>query len=479
IDPVWNLGDRMCEKHNKLTELYCRTDQSCICVLCMKTDHKSHNVVPLEEEYEAAAAKINETIEKVQEMIHSPSEKITEMERSVDISNREAEEEAAATVEVFTDLICSIQKNQDELLEVIKERHEATKQKTEGFVKELKLEITELERRRTKLESEDHHPFLQSFSTMCSPLKKDWKNISVDSNLSVGKVRGAVSLLKKTIDIEMEQLPDIKLKRMKEHAVDVTLDPNTAHCELFLSQDGKQVTHVDTRQNFPKNPKRFERFPDVLGKEGFKTENFYYEVQVKGKTEWTVGGEYKASLVKIKLKEKLQKVGVFVDLNKGEVSFYDVDSKSHIYSFTGYYFKEKLYPYFNSQSNYNGTNSAPLIITPRAQSWALRGKFLLHPTPPPRLEISRFTAAGSSGAQASVIAPSAEVTELKTELRSIERLIEELLHRQTELSSRLSHLEPVAGPSRAPDGLDPPSWSLSHPLSVLTLPAERSAPVGQ
>ncbi|KAM3849147.1 LOW QUALITY PROTEIN: butyrophilin subfamily 2 member A2-like [Diretmus argenteus] len=189
----------------------------------------------------------------------------------------------------------------------------------------------------------------------------------------------------------MEQLPDIKLKRMKEHAVDVTLDPNTAHCELFLSQDGKLGTHVDTRQNLPKNPKRFERFPDVLGKEGFKQGIFYYEVQVKGKTEWTVGvlkesvdrkgdaqlsitngfwviilyeGEYKASLVKIKLKEKLQKVGVFVDLNKGEVSFYGVDSKSHIYSFTGNYFKEKLYPYFNPQSNYNGTNSAPLIITP-------------------------------------------------------------------------------------------------------------------
>lgn len=57
LDPVKNLDDRMCKTHNKTTELYCRTEQACICVLCFKTDHKSHDVVPLEEEYEAMVAK--------------------------------------------------------------------------------------------------------------------------------------------------------------------------------------------------------------------------------------------------------------------------------------------------------------------------------------------------------------------------------------------------------------------------------------
>ncbi|XP_044041494.1 zinc finger protein RFP-like [Siniperca chuatsi] len=402
LDPVKNLDDRMCKSHNKITELYCRTDQVCICVLCFKTNHKSHNVVPLEEEYEAVMAKKDEAMASIQKMIQSRSEKIVEIENSVVVSQREAEKEKEASVQVFTDLIRSIQRSQAELVEVIEERYRATKQKAECFLKELKMEMAELESRSSQLEqlsqSEDHHHFLQSFPTLCSPLNKDWTNIGVPSDLSFEAVRGAVTLLKQRLGEIMEGLPEIKMKRMREHAVDLTLDPDTAFCSLVISQDGKQVILVDTKQNLPYNPKRFEMYSEVLAKEGFTTGKFYYEVQVTGKTEWIVGvvresvdrkkdmalsvkngawviglddgiySAYTKSTVKITLKEKLQTVGIFVDYDKGVVSFYDVNSKSHIYSFTGALFTEKLYPYFCLQSNVNGTNSAPLIITPVPQT---------------------------------------------------------------------------------------------------------------
>ncbi|KAM4615143.1 E3 ubiquitin-protein ligase TRIM39-like [Polymixia lowei] len=398
IDPVLNLDDRMCKRHNRLVEVYCRTDQTCICVLCIKTDHKSHNIVPLEEEYEANVAKIDETVAKVQEMIHSRSGKISEIEISVGVSKKEAEREKAESAQVFTDLFRSIEKSQAELVEVIEERLKETKQKAGRLITELKMEIAELKRRSTELEqlsqSEDHHDFIRCFSAMGAPLSKEWRNIVIEDNLSVGTVRAAVSNLQETLDQNMEQLPEIKMKRIREHAVEITLDPDTAHCELILSQDGKQVRHGARRQNLPDNPKRFEDIVDVLAKEGFTTGKFYYEVEVKGKTEWVVGvvresidrkgreclsvtngfwaialdeGKYEACTRKRKiltLKEKPQKIGVFVDYTKGEVSFYDADSKCHVHSFTGNYFLEKLYPYFSPQENDNGANSAPLIITP-------------------------------------------------------------------------------------------------------------------
>ncbi|XDV46544.1 hypothetical protein PO909_014424 [Leuciscus waleckii] len=59
-----------------------------------------------------------------------------------------------------------------------------------------------------------------------------------------------------------------------------------------------------------------------------------------------------------------EKVGVFVDYEEGLVSFYDVKYRSHIYSFTGQTFTEKLYPVFNPGRNDKGKNSRPLIITP-------------------------------------------------------------------------------------------------------------------
>ena len=177
-------------------------------------------------------------------------------------------------------------------------------------------------------------------------------------------------------------------------SVDVTLDPDTAHPVLILSADGKQVTCGDTRQNLPATPKRFN-YPCVLGKQSFSSWRFYYEVQFRGKTDWSLGvvreninrkgviiqtpqngfwtvglwdeNQYKAGAgpdVPLILRETVEVVGVFVDYEEGLVSFYDVKSRSHIYSFTGQSFTEKLYPYFSPCDNDGGKNSAPLIISP-------------------------------------------------------------------------------------------------------------------
>ncbi len=177
--------------------------------------------------------------------------------------------------------------------------------------------------------------------------------------------------------------------------MDVTLDPDTAQPKLILSDDGKQVRHGDIKQKLPDTPERFDPGPCVLGKEGFSSGRWYFEVQVKGKTEWALGvaresinrkgrialspsngywtvglrnrDEYKAcddAPVSLSLRVKPQRVGVFVDYEEGLVSFYDVESSSHIYSFTAQSFTEKLFPFFGPFLNDEGKNSSPLIITP-------------------------------------------------------------------------------------------------------------------
>ncbi len=50
IDPVDNLEDYICEKHDKPLEIFCRDDQTCLCLFCTETEHKTHNTVPIEEE---------------------------------------------------------------------------------------------------------------------------------------------------------------------------------------------------------------------------------------------------------------------------------------------------------------------------------------------------------------------------------------------------------------------------------------------
>ncbi|XP_078138139.1 E3 ubiquitin-protein ligase TRIM21-like isoform X4 [Centroberyx gerrardi] len=399
IDPVENLEDRMCKEHDKPLELFCKTDQMCVCLLCTVLDHKSHDIVPLKEEYKGKKAELGKTEAEIQQKIQERQLKIQEIKHSVELSKEDADREIADSVRVFTALMQSVERGQAELIETIQEKQKTTEKQAEGFIKELEQEISELMKRTAEVEqlsrTEDHLHLLQSFPSLNTPPHtKDWTEVSVHRSSYEGTVRRAVAQLEETLRKEMEKLLDAELKRVQQYAVDVTLDTDTAHPSLILSDDGKQVNHGDVEKNLPDNPERFSSCCCVLGKQSFSSGRFYYEVQVKGKTKWDLGvargsinrkghitlnpedgywtiwlrngNEYKASdpPVLLSLKSKPQKVGVFVDYEEGLVSFYDVDAAALIYSFTGCTFTEKLYPYFSPCLNDGGKNSAPLIISP-------------------------------------------------------------------------------------------------------------------
>ncbi|XP_072543598.1 E3 ubiquitin-protein ligase TRIM39-like [Salminus brasiliensis] len=433
IDPVGNLEDYICQKHERPLELFCRDDQMCVCLVCTVTDHKIHNTIPVEEASGEMKAHMKKTQTEVQKMIHGRLEKTEEIKRSLELCKRNTEDETAGGVEVFTALLRSIERSQAELLEVMKERQKAAERQAEDLIKELEQEITELKRRDTELEqlsyTEDHLHLLQIYSSQCSPLHtKNWTDISLTTHSTVEILRAYLSQLQKTLNSEFEkELQKLKLRRQQKagavnwlmenwilllsllpfltfififlmpsnmwisfYAVDVTLDPDTAHPYLTLSEDGKQVTNGYKNHYRPYNPKRFDHSFSVLGKEGFSSGRFYYEVQVRGNTEWTLGvvresinrkeeitqtpqngfwtvglwdeNEYEAFAgpsVPLSLRKMLQKVGVFVDYEEGLVSFYDVEARTLIYSFTGQSFTEKLYPFFNTGYE----TSAPLIIS--------------------------------------------------------------------------------------------------------------------
>ncbi|XP_028459241.1 E3 ubiquitin-protein ligase TRIM21-like [Perca flavescens] len=405
--PVENLESRMCTKHDKPLELFCKTDQTCVCMLCTVLDHKMHDVVPLTEEYEGKKAELGKTGAEIHQMIQKRRLKIQEIKHSVDFSRIHADREIAEGVQVFTSLKESVERGLNELINTIKEKQKTTEKQAKAFIKELEQEISELMKRSTEVEqlsrSEDNLHLLQSVQSLNiqqPPPTKDWTEVSVRPSSYEGTVVKAVVQLEETLSKEMKKLLEAELKRVQQYAVDVTLDPDTAHPNLILSDDRKQVNDRDLlsmllRKNLPDNPERFSECASVLGKQSFSSGRFYFEVQVKGKTEWDLGvaresinrkgavalspkygywtiwlrnrNEYYTAAgprVRLSLKSPPQKVGVFVDYEEGLVSFYDVDVAALIYSFTGCSFTDKLFPYFSPCDNDDGENSAPLIISP-------------------------------------------------------------------------------------------------------------------
>ncbi|KAI2649398.1 E3 ubiquitin-protein ligase TRIM39 [Labeo rohita] len=423
INAVENLDDYICQRHERPLELFCRDDQTRVCLSCTEGDHRNHNTVPIEEESQQKNKLVKTKID-VQQMIQDRMKKIQEIQHSVELRKPtfsgkaptlpsctkelgileemeylcnligNTEKEKSASVELFTDLIRSIERCQSELLKMTEEQQKAAEKQAEDLIKELQQEITDLKRRNTELEqlshTDDHLHLLQTFSSLYSRPHKNWTEISIDSDVNVLPMNRALTLVKKTHETLNKKLSQTALKFVQKFAVDVTLDPDTAHPYLILSDDGKQVRHGDIEPD-----KSFDVGLCVLAKEGFSSGRFYYEVQVKGKTEWILGvakesinrtGEttltpedgfwtvivknenhyivFDNPVVMFPQRGKPKAVGVFVDYEEGLVSFYDVGSRSHIYSFIGQTFTDKLYPYFSPGHNEEGKNSNPLIITP-------------------------------------------------------------------------------------------------------------------
>ncbi|XP_060730847.1 butyrophilin subfamily 2 member A2-like [Tachysurus vachellii] len=260
---------------------------------------------------------------------------------------------------------------------------------TEGFNVKSRITVydySDLDKFYCRLQQKHH--MMETEIIIDSKVFHAWKwivGISVSAFLFVvGLILTAVICHKK----EQKKKNSAEFTEKKKFVVDVTLDPDSAHPQFILSEDGKKVTHVNTPQDLPDSPQRFN-CTCVVGQQSFSTGRFYYEVQVKGKTAWTLGvirgnidrkkgikdglwllemrkeNKYRAfpgPAVPLTLREKLEVVGVFVDYEEGLVSFYDVKSRSRIYSFTGQSFTANVYPYFSPCNNRKGKNLAPLII---------------------------------------------------------------------------------------------------------------------
>uniref|UniRef100_A0A8C5CTM8 B30.2/SPRY domain-containing protein n=1 Tax=Gadus morhua TaxID=8049 RepID=A0A8C5CTM8_GADMO len=171
-------------------------------------------------------------------------------------------------------------------------------------------------------------------------------------------------------------------------ACDLTLDPNTAHRRLSLSEDNRKVTLVEEDQSYPDHPDRFDSWPLVLGREAL-TGRCYWEVEWKGEVEIGVtyrgitrrggggdselGGNNKSwslycddgddddhysachngSATPLPLRPAgSTRVGVYLDRPAGSLSFYSVspggggssDTLTHLHTFCSSFTQEDLLP---------------------------------------------------------------------------------------------------------------------------------------
>ncbi|XP_035849683.1 zinc finger protein RFP isoform X1 [Sander lucioperca] len=439
----------VCEIHRRGIVIYCRTDRACICPECETLDHQDHDTVTLETEWmETKKDQLSVSEQEIQEMIRQRIRKIEEIRLSVTELELVVERETVGSVCMLSELVSAIQRSQTELMEVMEMSRRAAEHQADSMIRQLELEVEELRRRESALaqlaQSDDYMHCVKTFPNVSSPPPtKDWSEVSVNSDLGTGTIYRSLAALVERFQEELKTIAETgfpasvtepspvqtqpRIRRIQEYAVDVTLDGNTAHPRLILSEDMKSVRCGDKHQMLADNPERFNRVVCVIGREAISSGRHYWEVEVGGKTDWDLGvarqsinrkgkveitpskGYWFLSLrdnssssssrqwfsankssksppyatcsapnsrqiknkyafrtepsTDVHLNLRPNTIGIFVDYEKGQVSFYNVDAKMHIYTFNDT-FSECIFPFFSPCTNKSGKNNGPLIIKP-------------------------------------------------------------------------------------------------------------------
>ncbi|XP_076126954.1 tripartite motif-containing protein 16-like protein [Alosa pseudoharengus] len=435
IDATGQLQERICSRHQKVFEIFCRTDQSCICYLCTMDGHKGHSHScsridrPTVHLHFYQQKRLGQTQRRLQQRIQEREKELQELRKAVETLKSSAQTAVEDSERIFTEMIRSIERRRSEVTQLIRAQEKAEVSQAEGLLKRLEQEIAELKRRDAELEqlshTEDHIHFLKNIPSFryspCSP------SMTINPSVSFEAVKESVSAVKEQLEEKLGGIfkqevakisaavahiqiiqsleyadPELPVRRTDskevlppnmsdvqtvypepvtreeflQYSCHFTLDPNTAHRTLHLSEGNRRVEWRAELQSYPDHPERFDRWPQVLCREGVSG-RCYWEVEWSGQVHiavsyksisrkglgvecgfgyndqsWRLHPSSSSSYFRHSGKEtKLplvasSRIGVYVDHRAGTLAFYSISDTMTLLHRVQTTFTHTLYPGF-------------------------------------------------------------------------------------------------------------------------------------
>ncbi|XP_048091883.1 E3 ubiquitin-protein ligase TRIM47-like [Alosa alosa] len=205
VDATGQLQERICSRHEKVLEIFCRTDQSCICLMCLVDDHKGHDTVTAAAERTNKQKQLGQSQRRFQQRIQEREKELQELRKAVETLKSSAQTAVEDSESIFTEMIRSIERRRSEVKELIRAQEKAEVSRAEGLLKRMEQEIAELKRRDVELEklshTEDHIQFLKNVpSIRDSPHSKDLPSVTFNQSFSFEAVKESVSAV--TVQLE-------------------------------------------------------------------------------------------------------------------------------------------------------------------------------------------------------------------------------------------------------------------------------------
>ncbi|KAJ8377788.1 hypothetical protein AAFF_G00251070 [Aldrovandia affinis] len=375
-------SEELCSLHSEKLKLFCLEDQIPICVICQTSKkHKNHELLPVQEAAEEYKDKLRTALAPLQEKLKAFTEVKLVCDQTAEHIKSQAQHTEIQIKMEFEKLQQFLKDEEAARIAALREEEEQKSQMMKEKIEKMTEEISSLSEQIRAIEQElgaEDVSFLQDPETVSGAL------VDVAKHLGNLKYRVWEKMLG-----TVQYTP-------------VTLDPNTAHPGLSLSEDLTSVRFRDETQQVPDNPERFDQCKYVLGSEGFSSGRHCWDVEVGDARYWEVGvvkesisrrglfcrnpaagmwsiiqfsEKYKAwssSSTALTVKRKLQRIRVQLDWDRGELSFSDPSDNTPLYTFK-HSFTERLFPFFHTGRLLLDlhTPSPPLQICPLKASLTL------------------------------------------------------------------------------------------------------------
>ncbi|XP_043942074.1 zinc-binding protein A33-like isoform X2 [Protopterus annectens] len=379
--------DQFCMEHNKRLELFCKDDDILVCSQCVP-EHHGHTFLTLQKALDMYKEKLTTSLSYQQSSLKHFKEIMCQQEMKVSEITTHARSLQLHITSEFAKLHHFLQEKEDNLVQQLKEEETEILREMEENLRKIEEGINafqeSISNTQLQLQQQDALIFLKEIKSFLESIKnvqkEDDSQRVVVHDLRLGMYKGPLTY---GVWKEMKSVLNPGLSNL-------VLDTKAAHPDLILSDDLTSVKDGNKMQDLPDYPERFDECLFVLGLEGFTSGRHYWEVEVENKTEWCVGVTKESSTWKgdfmspengywtlflnseneyavwdtipkcLRLREKAQRIGIYLDYEGGQVSFYNSDM-SHLYTFTDT-FTERLYPFLSPGNNNGGKNAEPLKL---------------------------------------------------------------------------------------------------------------------
>ncbi|XP_054833238.1 E3 ubiquitin-protein ligase TRIM7-like isoform X2 [Eublepharis macularius] len=360
-------AERCCEKHQEPLKLFCKDDKALICVVCDRSrEHRDHVVAPVEEaaeEYKVYMCSYLENLRKEREKILAYK---TDSEKESQDLLKRTEAEKQKIVAKFRGLRQFLEEQENFLLAEVNEMKEEIVKNKEEHLARISKELSSLDDIIQELEEKCQQIASELLQDVSSTLQRCEQKQMFEDLVVFPLLKWKVKAFC-DIDLILENVVE-KLKDTLPYEnwlhKDVTLDPDSAHPLLLISNDRKCVTLGDKRQHLPTTNRRFDDWLCVRGESSLISWMCYWDVEVGNEEGWAVGICRADTVIKkneslgpetgvwaigkwsgtyrlvnyphnppLSLSGEPRRIRVFLNCMGKQVSFFDADTAALLYTF--------------------------------------------------------------------------------------------------------------------------------------------------